>query len=632
MIKETCELTENEIRKNFQAQFDVHQNDFDNDLENLFKCMNTSVRIRERCRQFLKRQTTEICNVWCTAAIQAHDQKQTERLVRDGSADLRHLIEDIIKSGKTMTKEKAKQEFDSMWNKKIQSIKNNIKPEERLKEAIKFVYANYNIFEKESLPSHEVILSHLEFIHELSKKQYLKDVIVLIQNFFVDNVSKLPDSALERSRQKSDATVVYTCSTLHNFKYLYKETLTNYYTAGTMDLQTPRKTSTNPIPLRFDFIKNIRDTILIQMTSDPKSKSNILNIPELFHKIMNGTIAIVDGNNRIRRPIEIDLIQKIVGFINTYINEINLELVVFKFIIELLYYYVVPDAECDKEGAENFTDKIRSTIQCSLMRDGQKIITRIVETQKNLNRKHIQTICDGKLLAVASDDKWLLRYIVAPNDIIEEEFKILWTAVEARVNQQLSNEKNQWRNILVEFFNCIEFMKSSLAHEGSSVQYIDDMFEASGGAAVDNLKNKGQCMVLLLFTYLSGSKIKEGTSYTVFDKTYTLKPKGLKLFEKLPEQSLQLANLIKEMSDSDNSNNNRMVLASIKNLHVFLQGIMDVQHKIEHDYDNTPATFAAFDKDQIYYKLLDKASGCTSKCPCCDRPCDVDHSAIKSNP
>ncbi|CAF4633466.1 unnamed protein product, partial [Didymodactylos carnosus] len=37
MIKETCELTENEIRKNFQAQFDVHQNDFDNDLENLFK-------------------------------------------------------------------------------------------------------------------------------------------------------------------------------------------------------------------------------------------------------------------------------------------------------------------------------------------------------------------------------------------------------------------------------------------------------------------------------------------------------------------------------------------------------------------------------------------------------------------
>ncbi|CAF1130118.1 unnamed protein product [Didymodactylos carnosus] len=73
-------------------------------------------------------------------------------------------------------------------------------------------------------------------------------------------------------------------------------------------------------------------------------------------------------------------------------------------------------------------------------------------------------------------------------------------------------------------------------------------------------------------------------------------------------------------------------MASIKNLHIFLQSIMDVKHKIEYAYDNTQAIFPVFDKDQIYNKLLDKARGCTSKCPCCERPCDVDHSAIKSNP
>ncbi|CAF4348081.1 unnamed protein product, partial [Didymodactylos carnosus] len=533
MIKDTCELTENEIRKNFQAQFDVHQNDFDNDLENIFKFTNASERIRERCRQFLKRQVTEICNVWCTAAIQTHDKKQMKRLVRDGSDDLRHLIEDIIKSGKTMTKEKAKQEFENMWEKKITSIESNFKAEERLKQAIKFVYGNYNIFEKESLPSHQVVISQLEFIHELSEKQDLKDVIVSIQNSSADNVSRSREGALEHSRQKSDATAVYTFATLHNFKYLYKERLTNYYTTGTMNQQTSMmqesgvhqpheqshqketsksnsmkrhvstvanhlgfapwsktstesSTTTNPISLRFDFIKTVHNRIWTEMTDDPNAKSNILNIPELFCKIIDDTTAIVHGHDTVHRPIEVDLVQKIVGFINTYINEINQELLVFNLLLSkqikssihisililltIIYYdeqknhfrlqlsildkekdslltyfisMVVPDAECDQIGAENLVNKIRNTIQSNLMRDGQKILLRIIETLQILNRKHIQRLCDGKLLAAASDDEWLFRYIVAPNEIIEEEFKILWKAVEETINQQLAREKSQ---------------------------------------------------------------------------------------------------------------------------------------------------------------------------------------------
>jgi hypothetical protein len=110
-----------------------------------------------------------------------------------------------------------------------------------------------------------------------------------------------------------------------------------------------------------------------------------------------------------------------------------------------------------------------------------------------------------------------------------------------------------------------------------------------------------------------------------------LKVRGLKLFEKLPTPSQQLANLINGMKDIDNSNNNRTTIASIKNLHVFLQSIIDVKKTIEGTYDQTPATFEAYDKDQNYNKLFDKVRGCTSKCPCCQRPCDVDHTLIKSN-
>jgi predicted GTPase len=111
MITDLCEITENEIRKQFQAKFDVHQNDLDNDLKIIFKTTNAPERIRDRCRQFLKRQVTEISNAWCTAALQAHDQKQMEVLVRDGSDDLRKLIDDLIRSGQTMTKKKRQESF-----------------------------------------------------------------------------------------------------------------------------------------------------------------------------------------------------------------------------------------------------------------------------------------------------------------------------------------------------------------------------------------------------------------------------------------------------------------------------------------------------------------------------------------
>ena len=273
---------------------------------------------------------------------------------------------------------------------------------------------------------------------------------------------------------------------------------------------------------------------------------------------------------------------------------------------------------------------MKTAIQSSFKRDAQSIMRR-VGAKPNLNRKDIQTICDGKLLAAASDDGWLLSYIVAPTYIITEEFNTLWGGIVKGVDQELVQEKTRWKTILMEFIHHLELMKFSLANEGSSMQYIDDIFEASGGIAEDNLKNKGQCMVLLLSAYLSGDTIQTGTSYTVFGKSYKLKSKGMKLFKKLQPPSSQLAKLIKEMKDADSSNGNQLAVASIKNLHVFLQAIIDVKTLVEEDFDRTPVTFKELDIDQIYNKLLDKARGCTSKCPCCARPCDADHTLTKSN-
>ena len=135
----------------------------------------------------------------------------------------------------------------------------------------------------------------------------------------------------------------------------------------------------------------------------------------------------------------------------------------------------------------------------------------------------------------------------------------------------------------MELFHHLELMMYSLTNEGSSVQYIDDIFEASEGVAESNLKNKSQCMALLSSACLSGDSIQTGTSDTVFGRSYTLNSKGMKLFKKLPPPSLQLVKLIKEMKDAHSSNGNQLAVTSIKNLRVFLQTTIDVKILIDND-------------------------------------------------
>ncbi|CAF1611858.1 unnamed protein product, partial [Rotaria magnacalcarata] len=83
---------------------------------------------------------------------------------------------------------------------------------------------------------------------------------------------------------------------------------------------TPTEQATTVInvePLKYDYIHQVNCRIYSELERTPTAKSNILCLPILFNKILQETIAIVEGNGTILRPIEVDLTQKIVGLINT---------------------------------------------------------------------------------------------------------------------------------------------------------------------------------------------------------------------------------------------------------------------------------------------------------------------------
>ncbi|CAF1611945.1 unnamed protein product [Didymodactylos carnosus] len=137
-------------------------------------------------------------------------------------------------------------------------------------------------------------------------------------------------------------------------------------------------------------------------------------------------------------------------------------------------------------------------------------------------------------------------------------------------------------------------------------------------------------MILILYSYLKNVKIESGTKFTVYNNTYTLTKKGVNFFRKLPQAGLSLINLVNFMNSSEGKD--KMTVISIKNFQLCLGSILADVQSINQNYDGIAATFTQFDKDQSYIKLLDKARGCTAKCPCCLRACDADHSLVKLSP
>ncbi len=155
------------------------------------------------------------------------------------------------------------------------------------------------------------------------------------------------------------------------------------------------------------------------------------------------------------------------------------------------------------------------------------------------------------------------------------------------------------------------------------------MFQSEGSNSLDahqNLINKKRCMTILLHKYFSGQSIP--SSYVINTKTYKLKEDALDAFQLLVEQrkpSNILITITKEMSSVYDN-------ISIGNLVAFLQSLLNEENKIINEFNQIQSDFNRMDKQDTYARLLDKIRGCPNLCPCCKRPCDVDHTQIKSRP
>jgi hypothetical protein len=201
-------------------------------------------------------------------------------------------------------------------------------------------------------------------------------------------------------------------------------------------------------------------------------------------------------NNEVRQ-IQITLVQKIVGLINSLIINVNTELSPFclslsrplkatfhscAVILLTKYYYneqqnyfietlsklqtkkddlkqyftimVSQGAEVDKEYAIKFCKDLKESFVQLIVNDGHSLIDKILNSCIYLNRKWIQNSCDEKLLTDQTT-QFYIDYLKNPRKSFEQLFKEKWKDVETKINEELKSRKLYYTNIFTEFF---EFM------------------------------------------------------------------------------------------------------------------------------------------------------------------------------
>jgi len=701
----------NKDEKTIQEIFSVRQSHIhksaEEEMEGLFRLLKVPENLRKRSREFIRAQIIQMFQAAYTATMAANERKRVEILVQNGGEDLKQLIEETIQSGKQMSAADAKVEFEKMYKRTIDSIQNRYVPRDILQQALRHIYTNYNIYEKDFRYEFDQLIRFEGFLQRVNdtglSMDQLHDTFVLE---FATRASENP-SVCDQIFNPGGKTI-YSYEIIRNLvfvnKVLLKIRFSDFFGVSSPQPQTSHQSkgffgkavayvsggsSKNKQDDKDERLAAIRSTDPFQMEIREAIKSESSQLPNTSRHTFDDRSAFLPVSTLIKevfkrvskemqgaenkgiRQIKTELIQRIVGLISSMIIEVKTELAPFclelsrplktilhtcTIILLTKYYYdeqmshfqttlfklqdqrkaleeyfisvVVPNSSIDESFALSLLQQLKDYLIKTFTDAGQVIINDVLKQYEHVNRQWVQDKCDGLLLSNA-DIQWNLDYIADPNKIIENYFKGLWADIEKSINQTLTRAKSDYILIIEQFFFCFEGMLDTINKCGAPANFVDTAFlseENNQLNANENLVNKQKCMAILFQEYFTKNAIlkkilKDG-------KTYHLKQTIAERFQWLIEQrppSESLSRVIQHLSGT-------LDKMSIKNFTVFLKRLLTDKQKIHDEFNKCKSDFKSMDTHDTYATLLDKVRGCTNQCPCCNRPCDVDHTQIKSNP
>lgn len=170
---------------------------------------------------------------------------------------------------------------------------------------------------------------------------------------------------------------------------------------------------------------------------------------------------------------------------------------------------------------------------------------------------------------------------------------------------------------------------NKITESSSSPKLANEIFTSENinlSSINEQVIDKKCCLTMLLYKYCTEQSIP--VSIELHNNRYTINTEMSSTFQWLLEQykpSNSLSKIIKTMTSIFNQ-------ISIGNLDTFLQALSDQRDRLINELKEMNTSFKSIDKQDTYERLLDKVLGCPDLCPCCNRPCDVDHTQIQSKP
>ena len=381
LLSHCLKKTRSQIDEIFQISFNETLIECENRLQTLMDKVGPSRIVRDRSTQFLRTQIYEARNSWREAAYRIHDQNELNLLVCTGEKDLRNLIDKTIQEtsekSERLTEGQARKIFDDMYNRKIESIREEFNAEKRLQDAVSAIWIFYDMYEKDCVPAGHSIMDYLQTIQKIScnclhvvnhgskhsetpfhSQKYvpmsIPDAIAVVKKEF--NSFKVRTSIIEKQNFNPNLNVPYTIDTINKTIYLNKDYLRNIYSQvftgnGNSDHRSPSKKSSSntvrtikkffiPVPSTYKIIDqnltNYRSIIYDRIMTDPDGVLNISVCFEVLFKTFTNDIVVKASSTEQDHhfhPIDIHLVQKIVASINSLILQINNELMWFDFVL-----------------------------------------------------------------------------------------------------------------------------------------------------------------------------------------------------------------------------------------------------------------------------------------------------------
>ena len=529
-IADSSNKNEREIGERILIEMESKQQNLNNELENYLRISRASRAIRNRSGQFLRLQIIEIFNALRIQCQMTSERVRMRLLVQNGEGELQKRIDDIIAQGIFMSRESALKEFTQLFNTIIGPIEQNFHQHERMKMALKRIYAEYQIYEKECIPDYQnYTLNHLSWLKGYQTGDTPEnDILDSLHKLFLTLAHRYP--LVKDYPYDSDLSNPYSLKIIENLVYLNKDLIKQRFEniLKTNSLSEPSQRSltiSQQLVKAFSryftdarqeqyamvcdqFLYDTRQKIInewekVSIISVDACKERHLYLhvqaSKLIRIVIDLIVSATRGNQlKETRRIHSDIIQRIIGQINTIIKEINLELKPFCLVLNRLFkttfhtcaivllaklYYdeqythflqtlktlndrrshletffinmVVTDASNDDNDAINLCKRVKEHILIHLNVEGQKLIQRDLQQYENINRKWIQDQCDGKLLT-SSHSQWYLDYIENSTKIVQEHFENLWDDIHQSINRNLNELKTSHRETLSNFFYCIQ--------------------------------------------------------------------------------------------------------------------------------------------------------------------------------